>query len=107
MDSTGWILIALIICVIAALIRVNKKSKPPIVPKTIERVSEPEPKPTPTPVSHESAKITNPVSMKIEKKYVSIYEYSAAKNMRRCPCCDGENADGIKICRICGNNIDS
>lgn len=101
MDSTGWILIALIICVIAALIRVNKKSKPPMVTKTIERVSEPDP----TPVSHESAKITNPESMKNGKKYVSIYEYTAAKNMKRCPCCDGENVYGAKICRICGNDI--
>jgi hypothetical protein len=43
----------------------------------------------------------------IEEKYVSIYEYSTAKNMKRCPCCDGENVYGAKICHICGNDIES
>lgn len=99
MDSTGWILIVLIIGVIAVLIYLNTKSKASLEDEMTEPV--PESKPPVMPI------VTDSGLGVIEEKYVSIYEYSTAKNMKRCPCCDGENVYGAKICHICGNDIES
>lgn len=39
------------------------------------------------------------------KNYVSIYEYSPNKTVKKCAYCDGENIEYEKYCRICGNNF--
>ena len=94
MDSAGWILIILIIGVVTMLIYLNNRSEPTPAPKPPEPPPSPKP-PTPTPEKKE------------EKKYVTIYEYTSVQHIKKCAYCDGENAYGTKVCRICGNDIDS
>ncbi len=65
-------------------------------PTTPGSVSPPAP-PKPQPV---------PVKQK-EGKYVTIYEFYAPQSIVRCAMCDGENPHGTKVCRICGNEMDS
>lgn len=94
MDSAGWILIILIIGVVTMLIYLNNRSEPTPAPKP------PEPPPSPKPP-------TPPPAKKEEIKYVTIYEYTSVQHVKKCAYCDGENAYGTKVCRICGNDIDS
>lgn len=94
MDSAGWILIILIIGVVTMLIYLNNRPEPTPAPKPPEPPPSPKP-PTPTPEKKE------------EKKYVTIYEYTSVQNIKKCAYCDGENTYGTKVCRICGNDIDS
>lgn len=93
MDSAGWILIILIIGVVAMLIYLNNRSEPTLEPES------PESPPTPKPPES--------TPQKEEKKYVTIYEYTPARLVKKCAYCDGENAYDTKVCRICGNDIDS
>ena len=102
MDSAGWI-IFLVLGLFVFIIYVAQKDSSsgsgttsPTPPATAPKPSEPTPKP-PEPVPPK----------KEEQKYVSIYEYTSLQNVKRCAYCDGENKYGVKVCCICGSDIDS
>ena len=60
----------------------------------------PPPEPAPKPAQ------PKPVPVKTEeKRHVTIYEYRGSQPVARCAHCDGENPYGVKICRICGSEI--
>lgn len=86
-----WILCILIAVVVIFLIYLDQKSK--LEPKP---ESEPESK-------HKQLKSIN----EEEKTYITIYEYVATRQVKKCAYCDGENAYGVKQCRICGNVIEN
>lgn len=91
-------LIALIVYLVKRDVSGRSPDVPP--PPAADPASKP-PAPTPTP------RPSGAVLPQKEQKYVSIYEYTSMKPVKKCAHCDGENNNDAKVCCICGNDIDS
>ena len=107
LDSSGWILVFIILGVIGVIVyfwNTNKGDEytPPAPP-----VPSPKPpEPTPAPKPPEPNPVPKPpVPEKL--KYVTIYEYTSVQTVRKCSYCDGENKSGTRVCCICGKEIDT
>lgn len=96
MDSAGSFILLIVLGLLGFIIYAAKKDF-----STEEEHATPTP-PPPAPKPTDPAPPT-----KKEQKYITIYEYTSVKNVKRCAYCDGENKYGAKVCRICGNDIDS
>lgn len=96
MDSAGWVILLFVLGLFSFIIYVAQKDS-----STGEEHTTPSP-PTPAPKPPEPAP-----PPKKEQRYISIYEYTSTQPVKKCAYCDGENANGAKVCCICGSDIDS
>lgn len=104
MDSSGLVLLLIVIACAIALIYVARKQKKLDGEVTI--------KPTDSSVSSgATGSTTGNAPGKPEEEKPSgppqntIYEFNAKSVKRLCPFCDGENSVGAKVCNICGRNL--
>lgn len=92
----GFVAVLVVVSLVTWFITGRLKPKPP---KPGPKPAEPPPKPPldpPRPIDP---------APKDEDNAVTFYSYSDSAGKKKCPYCDGENANGVGVCEICGQRL--
>lgn len=105
MDGTGVILFVVVIVSVIALIAVaNRRSSL----EEEERVAEPEPLSSRSTAPRYEAPASREEKAPVRSSgpaQITMYAYTQPNRMRRCRCCDAENAVNAGFCKVCGMKL--